>query len=902
MGDIIGYNIRLECKQSIQTQILFVTPGVLLRKLLLDPNLDEYSHIIVDEAHERDRFTEFLLILLRDLTTRRCQLKLVLMSATMHTDKLRSYFGDIPQINIGGSVYPVQEFYLEHVLKFTNYLQAKAGNGVGAAAKCVGGTYYCCACGRGPFLSPEELGTHAALCFSSDQGMTTQQPPRRQHHGDKLREVEDKVEHIRNTAKPHPLFTVAANLPHMKTPVAMGEELDEQEEMEFEISSDDNDEGIIADAQEGSRYEQPGTGFPAATTLLSEESTEHHALLASYHDYQRLQHQEAKQVDYDLIISLLDYIYQSEFGSTTESGTAPAVLIFLPGGEDIATLYRILTNHAVYHNAADYTILQLHSGIPNYDQQRVFAPCSNRKVVLSTNIAETSLTIDNVSIVIDTGLAKEKVYDVHTKLSFLTCSHISQASGRQRKGRAGRTCTGVCFRLYSMLRAKHFVPYQASELLRLPLEEIILQAKSLGVAACHAREEGRGGINAFLSKAMDPPSSLAIAHGVALLQSLGCIDEQEGLTPVGEVVAHLPMNPRLGKMLLLGCVVGCAPALLAIASILSYRDPFLITGNELPSKLSLSQASRADFMAAWQGWQGFDLTQTRFSTAHARRYCDEYSLSYPILQQLRGLVQELDRNLRDVGIASHSARSNAHNGRVALITSIATAGMYPCLSLRSQGNKLFRTEKGAKARVHGSSVNAKLHKSACAGAPQLLCYQELTEISPHARGYQIGGANYTMRNTAPMSMLMLLLTCGSATTEEVQPPPGGAGGAGGAGGGEEGGGVVTLRVDHWVRLQLKKAEYALLQQWRSFLRLAVAVFVQQLAPSAGGRRGGGGGVLNSARVMRAVDKLVQALEIEQHLAGDFGQGLLLQPPAQRGQGRGRGQGRHQERGQGPGQG
>lgn len=123
VGQQVGYNIRLEHKLSENTQLVFVTPGVLLRKLLIDPDLEEFSHVIIDEAHERDRFTEFLLILLRDMCARRHSMRLVLMSATMHTDKLRNYFGDIPQINVGGSVFPVQEFFLEHVLKFTDYLR-----------------------------------------------------------------------------------------------------------------------------------------------------------------------------------------------------------------------------------------------------------------------------------------------------------------------------------------------------------------------------------------------------------------------------------------------------------------------------------------------------------------------------------------------------------------------------------------------------------------------------------------------------------------------------------------------------------------------------------------------------------------------------------------------------------
>lgn len=131
IGGTIGYNIRLESEKCRTTQVLFVTPGVLLRKLQSDPLLEEFSHIIIDEAHERDRFTEFLLIVLRSVCAQRKSLKLLLMSATMQTSKLSAYFGNINHIHIGASVFPVQEFFLEHVLRFTDYVAVSPTTGIG---------------------------------------------------------------------------------------------------------------------------------------------------------------------------------------------------------------------------------------------------------------------------------------------------------------------------------------------------------------------------------------------------------------------------------------------------------------------------------------------------------------------------------------------------------------------------------------------------------------------------------------------------------------------------------------------------------------------------------------------------------------------------------------------------
>ena len=121
LGRTVGYNIRMESQKCASTQILVVTPGLLLRKLQSDNFLEEYSHVIIDEAHEQDRFTEFLLIILRDVCSKRKDLKLILMSATMHTNKLSSYFNNCPHISMGGSNYPVTEFFLGIIINHHHY-------------------------------------------------------------------------------------------------------------------------------------------------------------------------------------------------------------------------------------------------------------------------------------------------------------------------------------------------------------------------------------------------------------------------------------------------------------------------------------------------------------------------------------------------------------------------------------------------------------------------------------------------------------------------------------------------------------------------------------------------------------------------------------------------------------
>lgn len=889
VGESVGYNIRFEHKLGPNSQLIFVTPGVLLRKLLTDPDLEEFSHVIVDEAHERDRFTEFLLILLRDLCARRKAIHLVLMSATMHTEKLRNYFGEIPQINVGGSVFPVQEFFLEHVLKFTNFLsqQPSARNSYGGSrggglnhAKSLSSLqknttgFRCSICQAGPFLSPEELGTHAAFCFGENNGAdSAQKAPQRRHSFEdrtsRLNEVQEKVEIIRRTTKPFVGFE-SDNAPP-NNPSATVNFSNQVEEIEI-VQNDAEDDAGSDVSFEGWVEEEGDSAFDDLTdpttvetdkALLSEEMVEFQGLVEAYQK-QTVQNDD-KSVDTELIIALLRFVLNSEFG---RDGT---VLVFLPGWDDISSLYRSILNLGEFQDSKRFLVLQLHSGIPKKDQQLVFQPAvpGQRKIVLSTNIAETSLTIDDVSVVIDSGLAKEKTYDPHTKLSYLKVSYISQAAARQRKGRAGRTRSGVCFRLYSLLRSKHLSEFQDSELLRMPLEELVLQAKSLGVAP--GSGDDANSVKSFLLKSMDPPSSLSIQHGIDLLQNLQCLDNEEGLTRLGEVLAHLPMNPRIGRMLLLGCVLGCGPAVVAVGAIMSYRDPFLMPTDEAAmarasaNRISYSQQTFADPLATHHVLEEFNLSMSRYGQSEARQYCDGRDLSFGIMQQLKALASELDYNLQDIGINSRLSRSVAHNGHLFLIATVLSTGLYPNFALRRQGAKLFTTETGAKSKIHPSSINARsgLYRNECRAAAQILCFTELTEISPHSQSYSIGGANYMMRSTAPLNFLTLLLTCGELQelpTEEVESD------------------TVVIQVDHWINLQLKRSDYELILGWRDFMSQAVLAFVEQLStPSALaneenmkrlGKAGNTVGIMNATSVVRAIDRLVIALETEQHVCVD----------------------------------
>jgi ATP-dependent RNA helicase DHX36 len=188
-----------------------------------------------------------------------------------------------------------------------------------------------------------------------------------------------------------------------------------------------------------------------------------------------------------------------------------------------------------------------------------------RKIVLATNIAETSITINDVAFVIDCGKAKETSYDALNNTPCLLPSWISKVSAQQRRGRAGRVRPGQCYHLYPKCVYDAFAEYQLPEILRTPLHSLCLQIKSLNL----------GSISEFLSRALQSPELLAVQKAIAFLKIIGALDENEDLTTLGRYLSKLPMEPKLGKMLILGAILGCLDPILTVAAGLSVRDPFL---------------------------------------------------------------------------------------------------------------------------------------------------------------------------------------------------------------------------------------------------------------------------------------------------------------------------------------
>ncbi len=486
VGTTVGYSIRLDSEKSARTQVTFMTAGVLLRKVRFDPLLSEYTHIIVDEAHERDRFTEFMQIILRDICAKRTDLKVILMSATMHTDKIREYYGNIPQLNVGGSVFPVKEFYLEHVLKFTHHLSEGKGrnallngsavhstptdaNGAkGSTGKKKGKStaseeshtptvhhsaphalanslarlgaqalratqYHCGLCHEGPFESPEELGTHSATCYpGAHAAPKSAKKNGTEHAGEsglsRLDSLAASINAIRMGKGGSGLKVHVHSAPVVNY---NGNDNDTPDESSTPVESEP------ADETEATESDETEVQFPTHTAAALDGETEAvsgtdnaedavaAALLSAYQS-----RWDDSQVDLELIMSLLEYVFSSAF---VDQGKQGSVLVFLPGWDEIASLHRMLSANYAFSDPHRFQLLQLHSGIPRAEQDRVFHALrpGQHKIILSTNIAETSITIDDVTVVINAGRAKENTYDPHTKLAYLQTTWVSQASARQ---------------------------------------------------------------------------------------------------------------------------------------------------------------------------------------------------------------------------------------------------------------------------------------------------------------------------------------------------------------------------------------------------------------------------------------------------------------------------------------
>ncbi|PQM36435.1 hypothetical protein Pyn_25344 [Prunus yedoensis var. nudiflora] len=405
------------------------------------------------------------------------------------------------------------------------------------------------------------------------------------------------------------------------------------------------------------------------------------------------------QLDLGLVEATIEHICRHERDG--------AILVFLTGWDDISKLLDKIKGNRFLGDPTKYMVLPLHGSMPTINQREIFdrPPLNKRKIVLATNIAESSITIDDVVYVIDCGKAKETSYDALNKLACLLPSWISKASAHQRRGRAGRVQPGVCYRLYPKMIHDAMLQYQLPEILRTPLQELCLHIKSLQL----------GAVGSFLAKALQPPDPLAVQNAIELLKTIGALDDIEGLTPLGHHLCTLPLDPNIGKMLLMGSIFQCLNPALTIAAALAHRDPFVLPINRKEdadaAKRSFAGDSFSDHIALVKAFEGWKEAKHNGS---GKTFCWDNFLSPVTLQMMEDMrIQFLDL-LSNIGFLDKSRGAHAYNQYshdLEMVCAILCAGLYPnVVQCKRRGKRTaFYTKEVGKIDIHPASVNAGVH-------------------------------------------------------------------------------------------------------------------------------------------------------------------------------------------------
>ena len=317
------------------------------------------------------------------------------------------------------------------------------------------------------------------------------------------------------------------------------------------------------------------------------------------------------------------------------------VLVFLPSERDIREV-RDLVETRDFADGARFDVVPLFGRLSNADQQRVFAASGRRKVILATNIAETSLTIPGIRFVVDTGLARISRYSPQARTRRLPIEPVSQSSADQRKGRAGRVAAGLCIRLYSEKDYLERPRFTQPEIQRANLADVILRLKAYGL----------GDIERF--PFINPPAAKAIRAGYALLEEVGALAAEDApggvaggvreLTPVGRELARMPVDPTVGRMILQARTERCLREVVVIAAGLSIQDPRERPLDKQTQADAAHQRFRhpdSDFLTLLAIWDAFHDEFERLSQARLRRFCHDHFLSYVRLREWRDIHAQL---------------------------------------------------------------------------------------------------------------------------------------------------------------------------------------------------------------------------------------------------------------------
>ncbi len=552
MGGAVGYQVRFTENVGDDTYIKFMTDGILLAEIQSDRFLSKYDTIIVDEAHERSLNIDFLLGYLKQLVKTRPDLKLIVTSATIDTDRFARHFDGAPVLNVEGRGFPVE----------VRYRPADEADAVEASSEATSEATY-------------------QVHFSGDNRASSRKPARK-------------------------------NVPGTSSPPSMSD-------------------AIVAAADEITREDPQGD-----------------------------------------------------------------VLVFLPGEREIRDAHAALNRRK--YRATE--VIPLYARLSARDQDKVFNPGPGRRIVLATNVAETSLTVPRIRYVIDPGAARVKRYSPRGKLDRLHIEPVSQASADQRKGRCGRISSGICYRLYSEDDFNARPRYTDPEILRASLAGVILRMLTLGL----------GRVEDF--PFIDPPDPRAIADGWQTLTELGAVDAERRLTPIGRQMSRLPVDVKLARMLVAAQGHGCLAEMTVITSFLGIQDP-----RERPAdareKADNAHAEFADpnseFIGILKLWDAYRTAHEDLTQSKLRDWCERRFLGFLRMREWRELHRQLLLSCEEAGWDPTAGATSEATYQVHFSGQGPSAGQDP-----GRKNVPGTQSPPSKQQI---ARNAMLHRSLIAGLP-----------------------------------------------------------------------------------------------------------------------------------------------------------------------------------------
>ncbi|XP_076442712.1 putative ATP-dependent RNA helicase DHX57 [Babylonia areolata] len=357
---------------------------------------------------------------------------------------------------------------------------------------------------------------------------------------------------------------------------------------------------------------------------------------------------DLEKINYDLILSLLSWIVSDKHEYPKEG----AILVFLPGFAEIQSLMDLLLRSPEFghRHREKYNIIPLHSTLSSDEQNRVFSRPREgvTKIVIATNIAETSITIDDIVYVVDAGRMKEKRYDSSLNMESLETVWVSKANALQRRGRAGRVMSGVCFHLFTSHRFHNH-----------------LREQPIPVSGCSLLWQGVirwvpkfGSGKDVLHSVVEPPDVEAMDKAMQRLQDVGALDDEENLTALGYHLGTLPVDVRIGKLMVFGAIFRCLDSALTLAASLSFKSPFVspfgkkTEADEKRKEFAVGNSDYLTILNAYKQWQ--EVRQSH--KAEEYNFCQENFLSIKTLQMLASLKQQYVELLSDIGFTKEGLR------------------------------------------------------------------------------------------------------------------------------------------------------------------------------------------------------------------------------------------------------